>query len=157
MRNKFHFLLAELSIFLLIPFTLSSCYFIGILLSEHPKTEADEIMIQEYYEQFVLPKDPYAKLGDVDYYEFLSSTASDEHKLSIFCVWQVFEDTSEWSLKIENIIFYFYHKIEFFVFDLADLSFHNIQEKVDEEIFSLEEVTRLFEYFEYYKNRFTIV
>ncbi|WP_264230043.1 hypothetical protein [Acholeplasma laidlawii] len=91
-----------------------------------------------YFDEYIFPINPSARREDVSYDKFLKRYKDDKYYVYLF-VWEIKEDSTEWSFFLNEIEYTFQHEIEFVVYRNSDRSFYTIQKSLDEQLFSRED------------------
>lgn len=127
---------------------LSSIFLIVLLSSctnnEYMSAGMDMRIREAYYNEFILPENPKAKLEDVEYYKFLRRFP-DGGVYSYLIVWEVYIDSDEWTLTIENCDFYFIHEAKILIYRGKTKEFLSIVEAYNEKIVTFEELDNAFQ------------
>lgn len=99
---------------------------------------------KDYCNEYILPNDPDAYWDDVEFYQFLRRYTDKEYTGSNFYLiaWDVYEETEEWNLTIDNTTFSFSHEVRFLVYRFKTKTFFTIEEAYNEEFFSLENLSK---------------
>lgn len=137
MNKFFKPILRTLVLFLLniaITFLLVSCVTDTSEISNHMENRIKKA----YFDEYIFPINPNARREDVSYNKFLKRYKDDKYYVYLF-VWEIKEDSTEWSCFLNEIEYTFQHEIEFVVYRNSDRSFYTIQKSLDEQLFSRED------------------
>ena len=124
-------------LFLITSLLLSSCFLDSSEISTHMEME----ILWAYYETFVLPNDPDARVEEISYYQFLHRYR-DGKKHVYLIAWEVYDDTGEWQLIINDETFCFEHEVSFIVYQSSTKLFLSVEESIDKELFTIAEFTK---------------
>src|SRR5690554_31270 len=137
MNKFFKSILRTIVLFLLniaITFLLVSCVTDTSEISNHMENRIKKA----YFDEYIFPINPSARREDVSYDKFLKRYKDDKYYVYLF-VWEIKEDSTEWSFFLNEIEYTFQHEIEFVVYRNSDRSFYTIQKSLDEQLFSRED------------------
>lgn len=111
---------------------LSSCFNTNRKLSAH----MDMVIRKAYYREYILPNDPTALLEDVSYNQFLKRYPDNKKYVYLFA-WDVFENTNEWTLELNDHFFTFEHEVFFIIYRSNTKSFYSIDNAITDDLFTI--------------------
>ena len=123
-------------------FCVSSC---DIFCSPTPTVYENMTMLRAYYNEYILPDNPEAKIEETHYYQFLLRVQDDEYESAFFVAWNVDENSEEWELNVSNFVFLFSHEVEFLVYRFGKKCFISVPKAFDEKLLNIKQLTSSFE------------
>lgn len=130
------------SMFGIFVFFLTSC---GPLNNSEPTFYENMTMLESYYNKYIFPNNPDAKLAETEYYQFLLKKPDNDNHNMFLVAWEVDKNSDQWNLKVLDITYYFEHKVLFLIYRLGIDSFVSPQESINEGILNTDQLLTSFQ------------
>lgn len=125
-------------------FLICSCLFsCGPINNPDPSVFENLTMKDAYYDAYIYPNNPNASREETVYYKFLLKKSYKGNSI-FFVAWNKYEENTNWKLSISNVEFLFSCEIDLLVFHFDSKTFLSVEESVNGELLSFEELRSCF-------------
>ena len=128
----------------LILFMCLSLFSCGPINNPHLTAFENLTMKDAYYDEYIYPSNPNASREETVYYKFLLKKSYKGNNI-FFVAWDKYEENINWKLSIYNVEYSFSCEINFLIFQFDSKTFISVEESVNEEMLSFDELKSCFE------------